>query len=330
MTRLRAVMASTVALLTAVAACDRQGPNQVLEPVTEETRFSHGSTCHATGTGLTAKVVNEDVIGQTIEIDDCDVGAFFDEDGVVKNASFVQTDATPAPNVQHLVRVEDARVEVTGSDFHVTPDYAHQIIHIGYRDGATGVIAGNTLTGFKRAGILLDGAGTAATIERNEVTGVGEKTTGWAENGIQISRGATGTVTDNRISDHWWDKNDFLSSGLLVFAADEVTAQRNTLEGNDGSLLLIGDRNNAVQNVVRATAPDGSRDGTQHFGAVVSGENNGVRQTDFTTATGADAGVFVFSGSANTKLIRNSFSDGFGVPIVDNGDGTKLPRPFVP
>lgn len=330
MTRLRAVMASAVALLTGVAACDRQGPNQVLEPVTDETRFSHGSTCHATGTGLTAKVVNEDVIGATIEIGDCDVGAFFDEDGVVKNASFVQTDATPAPNVQDLVRVEGAQVDVTDSDFHVAPDYVHQIVHIGYRDGATGVIAGNTLTGFKRAGILLDGEGTSATIQRNEVVGVGEKATGWAENGIQISRGATGTVTDNRISDHWWDENDFLSSGLLVFAADEVTAQRNTLEGNDGSILLFGDRNNAIHNVVRATAPDDSKDGTLHFGAIVSGEDNGVRQNDFTTATQADAGIFVFAGSANTKLIRNSFDGEFAFEIVDNGDGTKLPQPFVP
>lgn len=296
------------------------------------TAQSASAACVATGTGLTAKVVNQDVIGQTIDVDDCDVGAFFDEDGVVKNATFIQDEADPTggPSVQYAVRVDGADVDVAKSSFDVVDDYVHQFVAIGYRDGATGTIFNNTITGFHRVGILLDGTGTSATVKGNEVTGIGQKTDGWAENGIQVSRGATGTVNNNKVTDHWWDKNNFVSSGIIVFGSDEVTAQRNTLDGNDASLILFGDRNNFIHNTVEATAPDGSKDGTSHFGAFVSGENNGLRQNDFMTGTSANVGIFIFSGSVNTKLIRNSFSGGFGTKIFDGGDETKLPRPFQP
>lgn len=319
-------------LLLALAGC-RESPTHPGDLASASgTAILDGSAvqCRSTGTGLTAVVVNEDVIGKTIDVGDCDVGAYFNTDGRVERAAFERPHADGGPAVQYAVRVEGADVDVTGSEIDVVDDYASQFIGIGYRSGATGEITDNTVTGFHRVGVLLDGAGTSAAVERNVITGVGEKSAGWAENGIQVSRGGTATVTDNEIRGHWWDRNDFNSSGIIVFGSDEVTVQHNTLRGNDLSLALVGDRNNAVGNSVTATAPDGSGDGIIHYGAYVAGEGNGLRQNDFTTATGADFGIYVTGGSANTKLIRNTFSGGFGLEIVDAGEGTKLPAPFEP
>lgn len=309
------------------------GPTAAGEGLATNATQSSSSDCLPTGTGLTAKVVNEDVVGGAIDVGNCDVGVFFSEDGQVKDASFTQLDSDPdgGPSKQYAVLVEGADVDVTGSSVNVTDDYVHEFIGIGYRNGASGAIAENAVTGFHRVGILLDGSGTSAVVRSNEVTGIGEKATGWAENGIQVSRGATGTVNDNEISNHWWDLNNFVSTGIIVFRSDEVTVQHNTFAGNDASLVLFGSKNNAVGNEVAATAPDGSRDGTLHYGALVyGGENNGLRQNEFSTSTSADVGIYVVGGSVNTKLIRNSFSGGFGTKIFNGGEETKLPQPFDP
>lgn len=329
MSRFRTVLTTALTLLFVVAACDQQ-QSQVLEPVAQQPQASHSSGCHATGTGLSAKVVNQNVIGQTIDVGDCDVGAFFDEDGQVRNATFVQPDDDPAPNEQYLVRVQGADVNVSRSEFSVNSSFNGTMIHVGYEAGATGAITDNDLTGRKRVGILLDGSGTSAVVKRNSVTGIGETTDGPAENGIQVSSGASGTVAANEVTDHWWDPNNFISAGIIVFGSDGVTVHHNELAGNSIGIALVGNENNAVHNTVGASAPDGSKDRSLHYGAWVIGSNNGLRHNEFTTSTSADIGILNFGSSVNTKLIGNTFSGGFGAKISDSGAETKLPDPFDP
>jgi hypothetical protein len=337
---LRAVLASAVVLTFGIVACDGDvslAPDgQDASPTSSAVLDGTGGNCTSTGTGLSAVVVNQDLDGETVIIGDCDVGAFFDEDGVVKNATFKQEDpdGAGAGNDQFLVRVEGADVDVTGSEFDVTGDYKHQIIHVGLVDGASGNIAGNELTGFKRVGILLRGEGTSAEVQGNALAGVGPKTDGWAENGIQVSGGATAIIKENTVEDHWWDMNDFVSSGIIVFGSDGVTVQRNSLAGNDAALVVAGDDNNFIHNTVDVTDQDGDASGIFHAGAIVSsGENNGLRQNDFISGSPAGSfnfGIFVAGAAVNTKLIRNSFDGNFADEIVDQGDETKLPDPFDP
>jgi parallel beta-helix repeat protein len=342
MSRARTLVTTAAALLVAVAACDES--QQPLEPIdgadpATAHSGSHGQldgtevACQPAGTGLTAVVVNEDVIDREIDVGDCDVGVYFDEDGVVDGAVITQTDDNPDPTVQHGLRVDGADVQVTGTEVEVVDDFVHQFVAVGFRDGATGRIADNTITGFHRTGILLDGAGTSAEVIGNEVIGVGPRSSGWAENGVQISRGATGTVKDNVVRDHWWDLNNFVSSGILVFETGDVTVQRNTLSGNDAAIALQGDRNNVIHNTVDATDEDGAASGIFHAGAIVfAGTDNGLRQNELTSGSppgSASFGIFVTGAATNTKLIRNTF-DGFAVDLVDQGDETKLPDPFVP
>lgn len=338
MSRIRGVLAFAVALLFAVSACEQQstvGPDGEVE-----VRAQMGSVdgdvvaCQPTGTGLTAVLVNEDVVGSTIDIGDCDVGAFFNVNGVVQEATFLQPDDDPGPSVQFLVRVEGAKVDVTDSEFNVTETYEDQIVHVGYLDGASGFITDNNLTGFKRAGILLDGEGSSGQVRGNMLDGVGPKSTNWAENGIQISRGASAVVRDNVVTNHWWDLTDFCSSGIIIFQSDNVTAFTNTVEGNDCGIFLWGDRNDALQNSVVVEHKDatvsGDPDGSAGFGGVlIVGDNNGVRQNVIEGDDKAVAGIWVFGGGTNNKLIRNSIT-GFDQEILDSGDETKLPPPFDP
>ena len=340
MSRARAALASAVVLALAVAACEQQvalAPDgEGGTPAASTSDVLDGDDgCTPTGTGLEAVVVNQDLTGQTVDIGDCDVGAYFDEDGVVEDATFLQDDDEGAPSVQYAVRVDGADVEVTASEVDVVEDFGPQFIGVGYRNGATGQITDNVITGFHRTGILLDGESTEAVVSGNSVTGVGPKTGGWAENGIQVSSGATGTVKDNEVRDHWWDLNNFVSTGILVFGSDDVTVQRNTLAGNDLALGLgDGDNGNFIHNEVDVTDEDGDASGIFHAGAVVfSGENVGLRQNEFTTGSpqgSVNVGIFLTVAADNTKLIRNTFQGEFSQEIVDQGEATKLPAPFDP
>lgn len=77
-----------------------------------------------------------------------------------------------------------------------------QGIYVGrtaFSTTGTATITNNTITGYQKTGIVIDNTGSSATITGNTVTGVGP-TSAIAENGIQISRGATGSISNNTVS----------------------------------------------------------------------------------------------------------------------------------
>lgn len=218
------------------------------------------------------------------------------------------------------VDVYDNRVE--GSDLLV-----NQFLGIGFTDGAVGRAKNNTVTCKHRVGILARGLGTDVTISRNTVTGVGPTTSGWAENGIQVSDSATATVKRNTVDDHWWDKNDFQSSGIIVFGANDVTAQHNGVQDNDMGIAFVGERNKAAHNDVTVTYD--STD-TVHYGVFDAfGVDNAIIQNSVTAAGDNDALVGVIANGDNSKLIGNRIS-GWQTAISAPGDDTKLPDPFDP
>jgi len=65
----------------------------------------------------------------------------------------------------------------------------------------TATITHNIIMGHQKGGIVVDNAGSSATISGNTVNGIGATPT-IAENGIQISRGATGSITNNQVTGH--------------------------------------------------------------------------------------------------------------------------------
>lgn len=131
----------------------------------------------------------------------------------------------------------------------------------------TATINHNVIVGYQKGGIVVDNTGSSATITNNTVTGVGP-TTAIAQNGIQISRGATSTVTGNNISGNVYtggagtcsgdgstavDKTTFYagcdtSAGLLLWTHGAgVTASGNIISSNQLGVDVSGS-NSAVVN----------------------------------------------------------------------------------
>lgn len=276
--------------------------------------------CSSTGVGsLTAHYINE-VPADPLYVT-CDIGVFFDVDGAIDGVEIHGTVAGAKP-VQYGIYVQGANVDVTNSSVAVEVGYGHQFVAVTYRAGATGTISGNNLTGPHRVGILLRGSGTSVVVDSNEIIGTGPKSTGWAENGIQIDQGATATVKKNLIADHWWDKDNFVSTGLLI-QTDGVTAHQNNLHNNDLGAYLIGNDNNFIQNMVGITYEEVVIEDI--YGVFVWGNGNGVRQSTITSNTGTGLGLGVM-GTGN-KLIRNTVS-GWDEDVWDGGDDTVWPAPF--
>jgi len=108
---------------------------------------------------------------------------------------------------------------------------------------ATATIKDVTVSGYDKNGITVDGNGSAATISDSTVTGGGTLAPfgpDVAQNGIQISRGAGGSVKDSSISGNSYTGAGFASSaGILLFGGcgdplvTGVTLRDNTFAGND-------------------------------------------------------------------------------------------------
>src|SRR5207237_3276248 len=91
-------------------------------------------------------------------------------------------------------------------------------------------------------GPKVDNAGSYARIEDNTITGIGP-TMVIAQNGIQISRGATADVRDNNVSDHAYviplNLPEFTAAGILLYQPGRVLVDSNNLHRNQDGVDLI-------------------------------------------------------------------------------------------
>jgi hypothetical protein len=100
-------------------------------------------------------------------------------------------------------------------------------------------IALNYLDDYQKGGIVVDNAGSTATIDSNVTQGAGP-TPITAQNGIQISRGAVATATGNGVFDHTYSLANlgvFSATGILLYqAGDGTVVDRNVAARNDDNL----------------------------------------------------------------------------------------------
>lgn len=112
----------------------------------------------------------------------------------------------------------------------------------------------NTISGYQKGGIVVDGTGSTGTITGNTITGAGPTDT-MAQNGIQVSRGATATVSGNTVTNNYWtdasgsiaDNNPTTNpanadgaAGILLFqAGNGVSVAQNTLTGNQYGIWSV-------------------------------------------------------------------------------------------
>lgn len=89
-----------------------------------------------------------------------------------------------------------------------------------------------TVDDYQKTGILVNRTGSGAIITNSTITGVGP-TAVIAQNGIQVSAGATATITNSTMSGNQYTPNTFSATGILPFGSGTVTASGNSFDGND-------------------------------------------------------------------------------------------------
>jgi len=144
-------------------------------------------------------------------------------------------------------------------------------IMVANRDGVARTIEveDSKVTDFQKTGMVFDGLGLTVDVEDNTIIGNGLQPLGSpAQNGIQVSRGATGTIEDNNVSNLGYGPDSFSASGILVFLSDDVVVK-------DNKVTMVGDSNDAGIAFVDADNPTASHnDVTATFGIYQQGAFN--------------------------------------------------------
>ncbi len=217
------------------------------------TRFDVLPKCTATGLtrdgiDLTAALIDPTTVTGTVDATTCNIGVYFGPGttgsvsgaeifganyyGIVANAADVDVTDTsihdigerPLNGTQHGVGVLYTTVNQAGG----TTGTA-----------ATGTLSGSTITDYQKGGVVISGGGAAVTVQSNKVTGQGP--VDWiAQNGIQVSFGATALVTGNTVSGNDYTPKPYVACGLLYYQAAGVRASNNHLSDNEQNVCNVG------------------------------------------------------------------------------------------
>ncbi len=214
----------------------------------------------------------------------------------------------------------------------------------------TATITANQVVGYQKIGIAVENAGSSATVTGNTVTGAGP-TAVTAQNGIQLRRGATGTIKTNVVTGNAYDGAAYSAFGIgITYAGPGVVVQGNTVNHNganiycwesDGVQVLdnqVSDIASVDQNAVAGITVQGNNAATATMGlsgVTISGntvQNNlsgpstlsdgidlyGIRSATLANnvVTGSSYDGVLIGGSGNIVLTGNRFV-GNGLAVVD-------------
>ncbi len=164
------------------------------------------ATCTSTGfirdgINLTAALIGPASVTGEVDATGCDIGVFVGSG----STSISSADIHGARYFGVAVVGATASASISGSSIHDIGDVpqtgAQHGVAIFYTGGATGTVGGNAVWAYQKNGMAITGAGTSVAVTDNTVTGAGP-TDRIAQNGIQVSSGATATVTGNTVSDN--------------------------------------------------------------------------------------------------------------------------------
>ncbi|MFH1866240.1 MAG: right-handed parallel beta-helix repeat-containing protein, partial [Candidatus Eisenbacteria bacterium] len=174
----------------------------------------------------------------------------------------------------------------------------------------------NTLSGYTRDGITVngdDGAGAdpVAAVSGNDLTG-----SGLCLNGIQIGYGAAGTVTGNTVRDHT-RSSPWAAVGLFAYESDGVTigavGDGNTVQNCfDGIVLLRSDGSSIVGNTLTENI-------AFHIG-IDDSDNNQVSANVLTSSTAIpDKAIGISNGATGNVIGGPTAADGNTITIPTSG-----------
>lgn len=192
--------------------------------------------------------------------------------------------------------------------------------------GGTATIVNNTVQGYQKGGIVVDGVGPLSTVANNRVFGsVRSDPALPTPYGIQVNRGATAKVRSNRVFDNGHTSSGVLSVGILLFeagAGTEVTS--NTVIGNDTGICVKQTSGASIeQNNVSDSAFDGIALDNQD--PALTTNNNTVRRN---TVMRNGEGITLFSANNNVvEMNTASNNNGAGLFVSCDDDGTGCTQP---
>jgi len=175
-------------------------------------------------------------------------------------------------------------------------------------------ISDNSVRNYQKNGITADGLGNGngpnVTVMGNTIIGIGA-TPSIAQNGIQISLGATGTVKSNYVVDDIYTGDNAASSGILIYASENLMISTNTIESTQLAIVTATDA--AYGSANGATVTSNHIGGTQNFDAIDLCSNNNIAESNIiygSTQSGihADDTCSGPSGTGNT-IERNTINE---------------------
>jgi hypothetical protein len=115
----------------------------------------------------------------------------------------------------------------------------------------------NLVAGYQKAGIVVSYGSSSAAITGNTVRGIGP-TSLIAQNGIQVSSGATAAISGNTIDAHSYTPFSYISTGVLLYGADADTTGNTISEAQVGIYHLDGSGIHNANIISATTAGTGS------------------------------------------------------------------------
>jgi hypothetical protein len=178
--------------------------------------------------------VNGQLISGDTDASGCDIGIYIGTGvtGVTISATVHDADKFGIYNDGGDVGISGSAVTKTGN--HTAgvfdPNGVQTGLGVLFDPGSTGSIEGSIISEYQKGGIVVNGAGTSASLIGNTVTGLGPVNF-IAQNGIQVSRGAIADLTENEVSGNIYTQNGdcapggvgscvgVVSTGVLFFQA---------------------------------------------------------------------------------------------------------------
>jgi hypothetical protein len=213
-------------------------------------------------------------------------------------------------------------------------------VQSGYASGGTGAVTiqNSSVHSYQKNGITADGSGMVAAITGNYVVGQGA-TPVIAQNGIQVSDGATGKVSNNTVTDDVYISPNggpyYSASGILLYdsggsSAKSLTVSGNTVSNTQGGIVTYGDTyGTADYNVITSNKVTASPAAGPYLidGIDLCSNNNTATSNIVFNSSGA--GIHIDSqctestgpSGNNTSVSTNTINDACAGVLSGNGTG---------
>jgi Right handed beta helix region len=180
---------------------------------------------------------------EDVDADDCDIGIYFD--GTRTAATTIDELHIHGAN-QYGVFVDGSGPPVAIQDsyvFGIGPNQELNGVQQGFGiwfQSAEGTVTRTQVGDYQKNGLVANLAGADVTVSDSDFRGKGP-TTVIAQNGIQVSRGAVGSVIDNVIAEHDYTPKDTVAAGILIFQSDprDVKRRLNTYDDNEFNEIVV-------------------------------------------------------------------------------------------